>query len=46
MDLKEEIEGERMVWNAGNTSCHERDCLGDKSVQGKTNQREGRKALN
>ena len=35
-----------MVWNVGNMSRHERDCLGDKSVQGKTNQREGRKALN
>ena len=46
MDSKEEIEGERIVWNVGNTSCCERDGLGDKSVRGKTNQREGRKALN
>ena len=35
-----------MVWNVGNMSCHERDGLGDKSVQGKTNQREDRKAMN
>ena len=46
MDLKEEIEGERIVWNAGDTSHCERDGLGDKSVQGKTNQREDRKAMN
>ena len=35
-----------MVSNAGDTSCHERDNLGDKSVQGKTNQRESRKTMN
>ena len=46
MDLKEEIEGERIVSNAGDTSYHERDDLGDKSVQGKTNQRESRKTMN
>ena len=46
VDLKEEIEGERIVWNAGNTSCHERDGLGDKDVRGKTNQRESRKTMN
>ena len=46
MDSKEEIEGERIVWNAGNTSCHERDGLGDKDIQGKTNQTESRKTMN
>ena len=46
MDLKKETEGERIVWNAGNMSCCESDGLGDKSVQGKTNQRKGRKTTN
>ena len=46
MDSKEEIDSERIVWNARDTSHHEREGLGDKSVQGKTNQREGRKTMN
>ena len=35
---RKEIEGDRILWNVGNTSCRERGGLGDKSVQGKGNQ--------
>ena len=34
---KEGIEGEGILWKAGNMSCHERDGLGGKSVQRKGN---------
>ena len=40
------MEGERMAWNVGNTSCCERDDLGDKNVQRETNQREGGRTTN
>ena len=46
MDLKEEIEGERIVWNAGDTSHCERDGLGEKSVRERTNQRENEETMN
>ena len=32
---KKEIEGEGTLWKKGNTSCHERDDLGDEGVQRK-----------
>ena len=35
--VKEEIEGEGILWKAGNMSHHERDGLGDKSVRRKVN---------
>ena len=35
--VKEEIEGEGILWKVGNMSHHERDSLGDKSVQRKGN---------
>ena len=43
--LRKEMEGERTLWNTGKTSCHERGGLGDRDVQRKVNQREGRKAM-
>ena len=43
---RKEIEGEGILWKAGNTSHHERGSLGDKDVCGKVNQREGGKITN
>ena len=43
---RKEIEGERILWNAGKTSHCEGGSLGDKDVQGKVNQRKGGKVTN
>ena len=42
-NTRKEIEHNGTQWKAGNTSCHERNDLGDKDVQREINQRESRR---
>ena len=43
---KRKMEDERIAWNTGNTSCHERGDLGGENVRREVNQREGGKTTN